>query len=934
MALSKFSGRLSKLRAVWQLGLVLEALIRVGGLAAVVTLVYAAADFFLALGVRVREVAGVVLAGALLLLWATWIIRALVRTNREMADRADALLGSRRRTVLSAFELESWVSRLTDAGASLRRFLVQQSVARALSDLRRLRFKDYFPIPELRGRFKILSVQLLAVALAASISPDATQTILRRLVAPRRDIPPYSRYRFVVEPLNPRVIYGGDVDITARITGAPVRSQVWLVTRLQDQTHRTTCFQESEDCYAQKLEKVVGPIEFCFATGKARSRWHQLDVLLQPQIALASVTVKPPAYSDLPKRQFFLGNEDFAALADSEVELTLVSNRPLLDGSLAIRPVDEPEAVETITGARSDLRSVAFQWTLKRNADLEVVVRDIRGTRNKTPLKVRQQLVIDKPPEAAISEPAGFALATPSITIPLEGYAEDDLGLNRVDMVRTVVGYRDRMTTLGPAAPEIRLAFDQELDLKRLGVVPGQILEFYIEAMDSNPSLVGIAASEVVRVQIISDDDYAMLLRAQTTIDDLSRRYQAIRREMEDFIEALNELNKLARDRDAAPADTRKALDRAQGAASRAAELYEKVAADYPIYDFEKNLALVLRQTAAGMRSNADKLSQLAPDSPALAWTVGSMLSELEDPKRLADEEMAAAEELLRIAKVFEYAARYRRVVGMQQDLVRRLDRYEQEDVAAELRRLPGLGRRQEEIRVELVAIAEDLPGLAVALPPGYEKLRDTAIMFADYIYAWQIPDLMSQANTAAQNQDGRETHRLATLALEKLQQLMTEPPQDEGFGALAQGRMEFEIPEDVKSTLQQMLTALAQQLAGAGRGGGVPGPGIGNGGAGPMGGDVGDGYWMSGSSPLNLPMYGPSRMSFGGADTGARGIGDGTRGRGDARAGTQAGERMQIEPGSEIESQSMPAQNVPDKYRDAVKKYFSSQDNREGANQ
>ncbi len=924
-----FSRMIGTLRRRWQAGLLLCDVLRAAGLAIVVLTVYGLLDWFAAFGPIVSLVLDAALLAVLIALFLGWLARSLRLSNGDMARRADRLLNSRRRAMLSALELESWLAGRAGAGEGFQEYLAGQSVDEAGRVLKGVKFGQYFPLPEIGQRLRILLLQVCVAAVVFYLNSDALQTALTRILFPLRDTPPYSRYVFSVSPKQPRVIYGGNAEVSVEITGAPVKSQVWFVTRYKGKTHRTACFQESGQRFAQKLEKVVSPLEFCFATGKARSRWHQVDLLLQPEIASALVTIVPPQYTGLPRRQFPAGKEDLAGYKHSRVELFLTSNRPLSEGLLTIRPKTGLEGDKPVKAVRTGANSVSFNWILQEPADLDVAVHDIRGTKNRTPFKIEQKLIPDKPPQAAITEPAAFALATPRTTVPLSGHVSDDLGLQKVELVRTVVGYRDRMTTLGPETPDRRFDFARKVNLKTIGAQPGQVLEFYLEASDSNPAMTGVTASDVVRVQIISEEDYAVMLRARTSVDEFMRRYQVAAEEMKRLKEALRALKDAASSKDRQQADIEKKLAAVKDQMKKTAGLFDKMAVDFPVYDAEKILAGAVSDLSGLIRQNLQKLEQAAPPYTTAGQLADEALNDLGGKEQELEGAVADAEKIALIARVMECAVRFKDVLNRQSELVRRLERFGHDPgtQTKDLKLLAALGQRQKEIAASLSKVIRDIRVRAALLPNDLRNLRLKAQETAELTEQYGVQDLMDKAVGSAENQDGGQTHHFATLAMEKLKQVLADSSGNE-FSDLYDGRMGVDVKQGLKSTLEQMLAALQMLVSGSGAGGtGMTGTG----GGGTVGGDMNDGYWARGSSPLNMPVFGPERMSFpdaaAGSAAGATGAGAGAAGKGPGSARTSASEAMERRGETEVKSRSLPLENVPDKYRNAVKKYFSEEE-------
>ncbi|MDA0765653.1 MAG: hypothetical protein O3A87_06335 [Verrucomicrobia bacterium] len=97
---------------------------------------------------------------------------------------------------------------------------------------------------------------------------------------------------------------------------------------------------------------------------------------------------------------------------------------------------------------------------------------------------------------------------------------------------------------------------------------------------------------------------------------------------------------------------------------------------------------------------------------------------------------------------------------------------------------------------------------------------------------------------------------------------------------------------------------------------GGVGGAGSGSGGSG------GDGFSVAGDS-TNVPMYGPDRLSFS-KSSGLSGR-DGSSGP-TSRPGPEEQPRSQINPElpRDAEHAKLSSESIPAKYRDAVKRYFT----------
>lgn len=129
-------------------------------------------------------------------------------------------------------------------------------------------------------------------------------------------------------------------------------------------------------------------------------------------------------------------------------------------------------------------------------------------------------------------------------------------------------------------------------------------------------------------------------------------------------------------------------------------------------------------------------------------------------------------------------------------------------------------------------------------------------------------------------------------------------------------GLPRFQIKQDMQETMQEMMDALMGRVPRGTGNGGVGGSGSGSGGSG------GDGYSVAGSS-TNVPMYGPDRLAFSQSTGMAGGSGNSGRSR-NLTADQQVSSKVKPLQHRESEHSKLLPENIPAKYRDAVKRYFT----------
>ncbi len=899
---------------IWRAGVLLGSLLRLLRLALLLGLAAVAADLLLALSPLALRLVDLAALGGMVFFVLWEAINCLAPSLREAAERADALLANPRQPVLSAFELQR-----AAPGANWGRFLVERSLSAGTAALAGVRWQCAFPRPECARQARWLLAVVVPVLGLLLWQPLAMETALARLLHPDAERPPFSSYTFLVAPDPVQVLYGGSLELTVDIAGAPVLQPVVLRTRKGDQTDESICFRQGDTVFSQRLEKVVDSLEFCFAVGRARSPWQPIGILLQPKVALLKLAMVPPAYTGLAGSETVLSQEKIEGYAGSKARLQLTSNRPLSTGVLTLVPLDGVGGTLSIVGRKAGVHTIAFDWELHFPARVEIRVEDVQGTTMAEPLQLTQKLIPDRAPEASISSPASYTLATPASTVRIQGSATDDLALRGVSLVRTIAGYRDRSLPLGPLAAERQYSFQQDLSLARIGVLPGQIIELFLEARDHNPERLGVGASEIVRLEIISNEEYAEIVRSGETLEQFAARYSIVDAEFAAFQQAIAELTAELQKAQPDPARLGALLDQARSRNRSARELFRSLAGEFQAYALEEGWKGALEEIAQRLEGQGEVLAGLKPESPSLSSVVAKLRQELEPAERQLARQQELTEDFLKAGRAMEHAARFIQILNRQRDLVRLLARRETD--ASERGSLRELGKRETEIRQELGEFAASLVKTAEGLPATGElaELRAGALEFAAKLARCGAGGLLEQVVVAAQNENGPDMLRDARLAKERLEELLSQC-ENSAFGGMCRGGLKFQVRDELRTSMEQMLSSLLKRggdSKGGGQGtGNAPGGGVGDG---------ADGYSVSAHTRMNTPVIGPGRRQFvqgggakGGAGRGSGGLGEGSGAR------TKDTQTSSGHAGRDFSGPGRAGELAPEKYRQALERYFS----------
>ena len=909
---------LRRIRTLMVAGRLLAAVLATVALTAVLWLMFGLIDSVAGFETSARTAISWVLTTVVALAAAATIIRALQVSRADAAHTADTALADPRRPATAALSLRN------EDASPLAEMLAQRSLEMASTSLAAIPSKKIFPWPRVARAAAVLAIPLLPLVIFRLAAPAAFATLAGRLLHPATDIPPHSSLVFAIEPANPTAVYGGELRVVATITGDKIRYPVECLVRRPrvGEVLRLPAFRESDDRFSRKLDGLTEPIEIAIACGKARSRWLPVEIVLEPRILSGIARLTPPSYTGQPTTEFPLDTNGIAAIEGSTVVLEITSNRPLATGSLVFTPATVPgiEPVpETISGKITASHSASFTLTATRPGRISATVADLRGTPAPEPLDLALRLVPDRAPVVELTSPPRQLLATPRSVIPVTGTAEDDFALSRLQFVRTLSGFRDRIRVVAPELRDKTSTFDEKLDLDALGLEVGQTIELMLEASDHNPSLLGHGSSEISRIRIISEDQYAEYLRAKTTIAKFSTRFQAAREAMDRSRESLKNLQKALEENDQGASD--KALEQARTAHREAADLLDRIAGDFSVFELEKRLQQLAEKQADDLRENLDALAEIDPALGAdQAPAIDEMLDRLgrqQAQHQQLDDDVDFTNE---VASLLEMAAKFRRIYQAQVSVTKRFETIVREFRQGQnqnRRLLPSLADTQTKNREALDAFKVELQSRldAIADPAALADLVDSATAFLDELKTAAPETLMDAAATHGHAGQALEAFTQADLARQLLERLMSQPG---AFPEAAMGKApEFELAmPDVNANLAQMLEALLGNQPGDQQGQ-VQGQGGGMGGNGAHA-AAADGV------PIDLPVVGPERLEFEPLAGNKPGGGNGRLGpvaplpetaeSGNIpQTGTRAGESTTLAP-----------EAIPEAYREAVKRFLT----------
>ncbi len=538
------------------------------------------------------------------------------RTPGLLARRLDHVAGSGGR-ILSGVDLSLEEHRQS----ALTSGLSELAVADAARLAERVPGSRAVPLRPLGWSLGGLAALIAVVALIVLLLPRLAWTQWLRFTDPYGDHVPFSRVVYHVQPGDVQVIYGSGFDVRVTTEGPPVeRVDLVLQTSPPERPSPTRrgeggevsgeetvpMFPEPSGEWRATVAGVTAPGHYHVRSHAGRSDRFRIDVITVPKIEGVRFRITPPAYTNQPAYEGPAPQGGLAGLRGTKVEVRAKSNRPLSESVMEITGADEKAALKP-TSPQS--HEVTGSFEIRAAGKLALGVTDVNGQPSSDKYSVPIVLLTDERPFIRLVEPREVSFATPNAVLPVVLSAEDDYGIGRIQLFRSLNDSRAVPTdTPVKKPPPTRWSETHVLPLSDYGLAAGDEIKLFARVEDNDPAGPKGAESTVVVVRIISQEDFDRMVRTREGMEAFLSKYQQAQRRLENLAEAMDRLQK---EIDKQPADSELAQEM-KNELQQLAEQAKKEAdairesAKHPLpYDLDKELSKHLDKLAEQMEEAA-----------------------------------------------------------------------------------------------------------------------------------------------------------------------------------------------------------------------------------------------------------------------------------------------------------------------------------------
>jgi hypothetical protein len=305
--------------------------------------------------------------------------------------------------------------------------------------------------------------------------------------------------RIGVVPGDIEILKGSDQEVEAQLVGfdasdvqlyvQPEAMETWNPLRME--------LKPAGGDFHYLLIDIRSPMHYYVEARGVRSETYAIRVVDLAKVKQIDLTYNFPAYTGMSS-QHIENNGDIAALKGTEVDLKVQFDQPIRSAHLLF---DNQEKLELSPSGSLDFSG---RFLLERSGSYVVQVEELNGKSHEGSYEYLVEVLEDAVPVIKIVRPMRDVRATSVEEVFSEIKAEDDMGIDRLELLYSVNGGPEQAVSLydGKTGKKSVLR-SYTFFLEEFGLVPGDLVSYYARGRDNNNVTgPGEASSDIYFIQI------------------------------------------------------------------------------------------------------------------------------------------------------------------------------------------------------------------------------------------------------------------------------------------------------------------------------------------------------------------------------------------------------------------------------------------------
>ncbi len=284
------------------------------------------------------------------------------------------------------------------------------------------------------------------------------------------------RYVIEVRPGSVKVRAGQPLTVVARIPGIDggLVPDITVGTGDAARSARLAAGANTGE-FTITLNNIETSFPYVVSLGAVRSRQFEVEVIRPVRVSRVDVRYEYPQGVGLPP-QTEEDTGDIYAPAGTTAHLTITTDKAVKQGQLAVS-----DGSSVALGGHGTVLTAAL--TVAKDGSYRIALNDVDDLSSEgTEYFIR--MLNDRPPDVRILRPAGDKHVSPLEEVAIEARAEDDYGVQSLELVFKTSGGKETVVPLGRPISGSVAEGGHTVYLEDLRVTPGDFVTYYARARD------------------------------------------------------------------------------------------------------------------------------------------------------------------------------------------------------------------------------------------------------------------------------------------------------------------------------------------------------------------------------------------------------------------------------------------------------------------
>ncbi len=281
-----------------------------------------------------------------------------------------------------------------------------------------------------------------------------------------------------VQPGDWRVASGAAMTIEAMLDGTRAPVDVRVEIDDGNRTRSLAMVRNEAGAFGLSFDAVTSPFTYRVLADRLASPTYSVRVARAPRVARVDLEYVYPASLGLKPRAEQDGGDIYAP-AGTDVRLTIHADRPAATGWLVLADgTTRPLTVDSAT-----LLSTAL--TIAADGSYRIALADREGLSSPGETEYFIRVLEDRPPDVHVTRPAADRAVTRLEEVDIDVQADDDHGIDRLELVYAVRGAGEHVVPLPVPAGATSVTARHTLSLEDLDLQQGDFVSYFVRARDT-----------------------------------------------------------------------------------------------------------------------------------------------------------------------------------------------------------------------------------------------------------------------------------------------------------------------------------------------------------------------------------------------------------------------------------------------------------------